>query len=187
MLRGLKQPTKAGQESRQTNRAECGNGSHGGVERVVCGSGLLDAGFFPLERCRCDSFLFNGGSDRLLYHCRRGLLFYGCSRFGNSHARRCGLGRHRDRDGGGVLRSAALAGGTASFIVGEAAGLGGRLMRTVCFLDSCEPPAAGGWVVSSGIVQKFKRPQILWMRFDRVKCLKKANRLPKVSPIPVRL
>jgi len=42
-------------------------------------------------------------------------------------------------------------------------------------------------VVSSGIVQKFKRPQILWMRFDRVKCLKKANRLPKVSPIPVRL
>ena len=51
------------------------------------------------------------------------------------------------------------AGGTEILIVGEAAGLGGRLMRTVCFLDSCEPPAAGGWLVSSDIVQKFKGPQ----------------------------
>ena len=47
---------------------------------------------------------------------------------------------------------AAPAGGTEILIVGEAAGFGGRLMRTVCFLDSCEPPAAGV-VVSSGIVQ----------------------------------
>ncbi len=39
---------------------------------------------------------------------------------------------------------AASAGGTEILIVGDAAGLGGRLMRTVCFLDSCEPPAAGG-------------------------------------------
>ena len=39
---------------------------------------------------------------------------------------------------------AAAAGGTEILIVGDAAGLGGRLMRTVCFLDSCEPLAAGG-------------------------------------------
>ena len=78
-----------------------------------------------------------------------------------------------------LLPSAAPAGGTEILIVGEAAGLGGRLMRTVCFLDSCEPPAAGGCVVSSGIVQKFKRPQILWTRRRRVKCLKKAKRLAK--------
>ena len=78
-----------------------------------------------------------------------------------------------------LLPSAAPTGGTEILIVGEAAGLGGRLMRTVCFLDSCEPPAAGGCVVSSGIVQKFKRPQILWMRRRRVKCLKKAKHLAK--------
>ena len=36
------------------------------------------------------------------------------------------------------------AGGTEILIVGDAAGLGGRLMRTVCFLDYCELPAAGG-------------------------------------------
>ena len=51
---------------------------------------------------------------------------------------------------------AAPAGGTEILIVGEAAGFGGRLMRTVCFLDSCEPPAAGV-VVSSGIVQKIQK------------------------------
>ena len=39
---------------------------------------------------------------------------------------------------------AAAEGGTEILIVGDAAGLGGRLMRTVCFLDSCELPAAGG-------------------------------------------
>ena len=86
-----------------------------------------------------------------------------------------------------LLPSVAPAGGTEILIVGEAAGFGGRLMRTVCFLDSCEPPAAGCWVVSSDIVQKFKRPEILWMRCNRVKCLKKAKHLSKVSPIPVRL
>ena len=65
---------------------------------------------------------------------------------------------------------AAPAGGTEILIVGEAAGFGGRLMRTVCFLDSCEPPAAGV-VVSSGIVQKFKRRQTLWKHRRRVKRL----------------
>ena len=67
---------------------------------------------------------------------------------------------------------AAPAGGTEILIVGEAAGLGGRMMRTVCFLDSCEPPAAGGWLVSSDIVQKFKRRQTLWKHRRRVKRLK---------------
>ena len=40
-------------------------------------------------------------------------------------------------------------------IVGAAAGLGGKLIRTVCFLVSCEsPPGAGAFVVSSDIVKK---------------------------------
>ena len=71
-----------------------------------------------------------------------------------------------------LVAPAAAAGGTEILIVGEAAGLGGRLMRTVCFLDSCEPPAAGGWLVSSDIVQKFKRTQTLWKHRRSVKRLK---------------
>ena len=50
---------------------------------------------------------------------------------------------------------AAPAEGTAILMVGAAAGLGGKLMRTVCFLVSCEsPPGAGACVVSSDIVKK---------------------------------
>ena len=60
---------------------------------------------------------------------------------------------------------AAPAGGTEILIVGEAAGLGGRLIRTVCFLDS--------GVISSGIVQKFKRPRMLSKFRCRVKRLKR--------------
>ena len=49
---------------------------------------------------------------------------------------------------------AAPAGGTAILMVGAAAGLGGRLIRTVCFFDSCESPlGAGVCVVSSDIVK----------------------------------
>ncbi len=70
---------------------------------------------------------------------------------------------------------AARAGGTAILIVGEAAGFGGRLMRTVCFLDSCEPPAAGFWVVSSDIVQKFKRPRTVCRPRRSVKRLKSGS------------
>ena len=50
---------------------------------------------------------------------------------------------------------AAPAEGTAILMVGAAAGLGGKLIRTVCFLVSCEsPPGAGACVVSSDIVNK---------------------------------
>jgi len=50
---------------------------------------------------------------------------------------------------------AAPAEGTAILMVGAAAGLGGKLIRTVCFLVSCEsPPGAGACVVSSDIVKK---------------------------------
>ena len=49
---------------------------------------------------------------------------------------------------------AAPAGGTAILMVGAAAGLGGRLIRTVCFFESCESPlGAGVCVVSSDIVK----------------------------------
>jgi len=46
-------------------------------------------------------------------------------------------------------------------------------MRTVCFFDSCEPPAAGCWVISSDIVQKFKRPQTIRMHRGRVNRIKR--------------
>ena len=78
-----------------------------------------------------------------------------------------------------LLPSAAPAGGTEILMVGEAAGFGGRLMRTVCFFDSCDPPAAGGWVVSSDIVQKFKRQEIVWPHCRRVKRLNEGQRLAK--------